>query len=1427
MKFIFPLLLLSVFSLSQNLYARATEKDLEILISKNQWNDVVQAGYEVLENDPQNAKAKFYTALALFQRGYFNSALIFLQKLTSEEWKNLPQGKDRRVEIAALFQKKVPLTLLPARLEEIDPNTSPNYLRDEINYAKGRSAFEKKRFKEAETYLRAVSPSSRFFGRSKYLLGSVAVIEKDYQQAKSEFSKIFDSSVLAQSTEFWKDIATQASDSWGLSLRVLLDADVMAETSRIGEMALLALARLAFSEKHYQTALDNYQRLSSSSEFYPEACLERIWVLLAMNRHEEAQQLGSLLSTDGNDFTSFEARVIRALVLTDAARAKDARKIIEDAEILFETALRQSDEYMAGGALQKLPEFLKTDFKRDFKLQSSLKYRDSINGEIESLRKEDLTLFPAYHHLAARLDPVLKRADRTVKTIRDDWVKKRRLDIDELIVQTKLILAETFLEDRESIRKEFKGVGIDSDKQQEHDQKLVEVLEAATSNVDQVLKKPLWIKPKLEFRQSELIWELARALLILDPKKFDKRADILIDRAVSIVKKIVRLGTSFEKHDEALFFLAYLEYETGKTNEGLSRFREFISLYPAHSYTPDAHRILADHYFDLNRFTEAQSHYQSVLKFLNSPVLGYALYKLGWCAYNKKDFAKSLLAFEKAVMWATEQGQNSLSLKVEGRKALIFLYAEIGDDRKANEYFSKFENREEWLSELGFELDRIGQYEKSQRLYSTLIALRPGYKENVRYQARILTGAYRLRNWNSALKAGQDLVHGYLSELQTEQPEESPAAEAEKALREAVMLQLFEIRKMTELRKSEEIVKRVVELDKLYLSAFGNWKSSAEPMYAHALFLAQQGDVKDASVYFSEHWKHFNSDLKESHKEEALRNAISTLDRTDRTDEEEDKLLRYCEEYVNLFPKSGHARNVALTASVIYLKRDRVDKGIRISHRLFEQDPNDEVGKKAYKNIKVALYEKKDWKKLLEWSSELLNKKAVSFNSYRTDLGTVQEESLFLLAEAAKNNKESAELFLQVADNPEMKRLKSKALYNAYIRLEKDGQKLRAMDVGERLEKAFPDLKELAEISVVRGAYYQSAGDYTRALPLLESFIQRESSKEVPNKETLDQAKQNVAVVKEALVPETKPKERVTPAAWQQLIVRKQKFINTPMVKEKNLAEKIRKSSEQLEINAKAFLDFAADEKTPLYFALEAYCVVPQLYDVFAKAILKESNIKELTDKEREILEQELRKISAPIAEKAQQLANNCINKVLESAEFGPEASSVNKIWGWEVDVRTANNVRVVSGHLEKFWPMYDRVEEKDSENELIRKHIDGNDDASSWYALGKQRLDRNETGLAKLTFVDAVARGQIDGNILNALACLTAVQNPNNVSITQLEEAADKGSNAAWLNLAYMCLKAKRLTPGIDALKKTIDLKLVNNLPPEVNQAVKELIND
>jgi len=403
----------------------------------------------------------------------------------------------------------------------------------------------------------------------------------------------------------------------------------------------------------------------------------------------------------------------------------------------------------------------------------------------------------------------------------------------------------------------------------------------------------------------------------------------------------------------------------------------------------------------------------------------------------------------------------------------------------------------------------------------------------------------------------------------------------------------------------------------------------------------------------------------------------------------------------------------------------------------------------------------------------------------------------------------------------------SKALYNAYVRLEKDGQKLRAMDVGERLEKAFPDLKELAEISVVRGAYYQSAGDYTRALPLLESFIQRESSKEVPNKEILDQAKQNVAVVKEALVPETKPKGRVTPAEWQQLIVRKQKFVNTPMVKEKNLAEKIRKSSEQLEINAKAFLDFAADEKTPLYFALEAYCVVPQLYDVFAKAILKESNIKELTDKEREILEQELRKISAPIAEKAQQLANNCINKVLESAEFGPEASSVNKIWGWEVDVRTANNVRVVSGHLEKFWPMYDRVEEKDSENELIRKHIDGNDDASSWYALGKQRLDRNETGLAKLTFVDAVARGQIDGNILNALACLTAVQNPNNVSITQLEEAADKGSNAAWLNLAYMCLKAKRLTPGIDALKKTIDLKLVNNLPPEVNQAVKELIND
>ena len=45
-----------------------------------------------------------------------------------------------------------------------------------------------------------------------------------------------------------------------------------------------------------------------------------------------------------------------------------------------------------------------------------------------------------------------------------------------------------------------------------------------------------------------------------------------------------------------------------------------------------AYRILADTRFENNQFAGAEVYDPKILEFPDSPIVGYALYKIGWCS---------------------------------------------------------------------------------------------------------------------------------------------------------------------------------------------------------------------------------------------------------------------------------------------------------------------------------------------------------------------------------------------------------------------------------------------------------------------------------------------------------------------------------------------------------------------------------------------------------------------------------------------------------------------------------------------------------------------------------------------------------------------------------------------------------------------------
>jgi len=1418
--FIFFLFLSLFFGVQKSI--AVTNLELENALSQSQWNLAVQIAYELLLKDPKNATAKLKGGYALFQLGYPNAALVFLKKISSEDWASLPQSKDRFVEIAALFQKKVPFQVLPGRLEQISVDQAPAALRDEILFAKGRIAFELENLEESEHILNLISKKSRFYSQAAYLLGSIKVQRKDYTNAALEFSKVFEPTVFEQTTEFWKDLSTQMTTHWGTNLHILLDTELLSQSQTLAELSILALARVAFAQKDYEAAVIQYSKISNTSIFYSKATLEKIWALLSLNNHDQAQKEALVLSIKDTSFEAVEASIVRALVLTDAGKTNEAREELTRFFKIYDITKKNLERNYSP------PAFLAQDYRQNRILQNLKQYQTQIKQEKTVLLKQEQNLYPVFLYLSSELDALFVESQTQIQKIEHTHNTARLLDLEKLYVQAKLILAETFLEDREKLRAAFKGVTeFDVNKQKEHDEKLIYNLSNAikTSNEARARLKKRHLL--LDFRHTELLWELSTAFAVSSQTtkdlKMHAQANSLKQEALKEVSEITENHPQFSKKGDALFFKGFIHIELGQKTEGIKTLVQYVKQYPKHKQVPEAYRILGDFKFDENRFSEAATYYGEILKFQDAPVVGYAFYKAGWCAYNLRNHAKALLSLEKAIQWVSTKSTETqlINLKNEAQNDLVAIYAEVGDHKKAHEYFKQFFQKDiqEWLEHLAIRLEKMGQFEKTSDLYKMLIYLNPSSNnKHMVFRAAILYGAYKLHRWKEVYDEAKTLTEQFGSVLANPtQLNENSVAYVEKTLRETVLAQHFEFKKSD----NASILEQILLLDKLYLETFERWPSSQEPLYRHALFLMKQKKYLEAAEAFEKHWRNFNVILKEPLREESLRNLIHSLE-TDETFQKEkidqmtktaQKILKYSEEYIKNYGHSVHVRAIAFLRTSIFFKYKELENGISESQKLFDVNPSDEFSKKAFKNLRVAYYDLKDWKRTYEWASHVIQRNSTT--AHHSDLFSVQEESLFLLAENTKDHQEAANLFLKITSFPTMARLHAKAYYNAFIRFNKINEKLKALDIATKLEELSPNFESLPEIAGIRAAYYQEAGDYLKAKHFLEIFL-KGYARDV---QVLKQAKLNLELITKALNMEKQEQNLNLPsfAQWTSLLKTKENYEKNILPKKGSLVTRIKSGGENLEKVTQQFLSTATNQRTPTYYAYESFCVLPFLYTQYSDAVLPLEN----GDEE---LQKELIKITQPIQNKANELATQCIEQSEKQEHVGPFYFKVLVKWGWKSDTNFKEKSQKLLTQLEQKSPWLEPLESPTTETEknILRHHLENGGDEESWYALAYTRFHKKQIGLAKLTLADAINKKMRTGKIINLLGALELNQNKKKF----FEEASHLNSAAALVNLGIYHLQGGRKNLAQSNFKKALE-KDVFNSNKNLKQLVKAFIND
>lgn len=1396
--------------------------ELEKLVSQSQWNEATEVALEILDSQPQDALSRIKGAYALFQTGHPNSALLLLTQISPGQWKSLPQGQDRLLEIITLFQKKVPLNILPSRLDQTQTGQYAGHLQNEIALAKGKRAWEERKLTEAQNYLNTISDHSRLSSQAHYLLGAIALQQNNNTKAQTEFSKVFDTSVFEQSTELWNDLSSQMTSHWGANLSVMLDASLIAESTRAGELSVLALARIFYEKKDFQNAISTYARISPKSNYYALAQLETIWALLSSNKHEKAATVATELSLNNKSFESIEAKIARATILIDKANIAECRKEIAEFNSILKAAENALHDYDVSQGLSLIPEFLQADIQSDRRISALLTYSQDIRDEIKSLRAKDASLYPLYSKLALSLDPLLQQSERLVGKLISEHVATRKNDLARLSVQARLITVETLLEERENLKNEYRDLRDHvEEKQSEHDAKLVQILTQAVNEIDNILSGQVPHRSAIEFRQSELLWELSSALSILgqvnkDEKSINSSHQFKM-RSLQIAQDIIKKYPNFYRRPQAIFFSAYAQLDLGQSENAYRILEKYVEEYPQHQHVPDAYRILGDAQFDSNHFEKAENLYRKVLNYPNSPVLGYCFYKIGWSAYNRKDFARALLAFEKAVVWANEQqnhGSHLLSLKKEAQHDLVMLFAEIGDHRKAKSYFSQFfnEDPQAWLAELAKELDRIGQYEKASDVFQMLIAANPAAEDSLYYQACMIRDNLQLRRWDSLLSSAETLIDRYKSRFNN--TENAAVILAESVLRDAVIAQHFEYQK----RPQEEAAIRYAKLSRMYLSAFQDWQSAQKPLYFFASFLSEK-DILEASLLFEKHWIQYQSKLSEPTKEESLRNLIHSLSNLPLDKAKDESLLNYISVYEQNYPKTKYTRTIAFLKPAILFKQEKIEEGIAASQALFDVNPTDEIGSKNFANMRVAYYKQKKWDLTYQWADNLYNKDPQIRVKYGSDLLAIREEALFLWAESAPSNDVAIELYLKLAHDSHSTKLKEKALYNVSLRFQSFGKNIDFIKTVGELEGSSPQSPLLTDLSGLRAASYQDAGDYERALPLLRTFLKSPPAGTSPS--ALKLAKQNEDLISKSFTAEHSSPKRPIPRNWPHLMELFSNYEKGALDSKLDLVSRIKKGSANLEKLTQQFITFSESPDNPTFYAFEAYCAVPLLYRSFTQSILNIRELQSLKGKEAAELNKELMTLNQPLEQKAKEMSDICLAKGADALHSGPFHQKVCKTWGWLSNATIDSKFLRLKQALEKKYPFLDSIQIDESEARILESHMKGESTNQTWYALAILRKQQNKLGLSKLTAIDGLNRFPNNSFLENYI---TTFQYPEGASqLIAFEKAAQDGSKAALWNLLTLRMKWLRLKDIQEILDKALSTSYFDHQSPEYI-AAKEL---
>jgi len=652
------------------------------------------------------------------------------------------------------------------------------------------------------------------------------------------------------------------------------------------------------------------------------------------------------------------------------------------------------------------------------------------------------------------------------------------------------------------------------------------------------------------FRLAEQEWEEARYRYLAARKRYEKEYEAFLDGSVKVqpvepkpdyssalnyYKQILREYPTYDRIDQVMYYLGYGLIQAGNEKEGASYFSRLIKEFPSSKYLPDAYLAVAEYYFKNDLLFAARTNYNECLKYTDSPVYNYALYKLGWVYYNLKEWRQSIDTFKQVIegIGTATLEQKKIEFRNQAMNDLVMVFAEVPDGWiETRDYFTKIggaQGPELAWQKLGKLVEKYVTDDKNAEAI-TVYRYFLGQKGNdplaldwyrgiadavrrendkpklERIQREIVDyfdakGTWSVVNkgntevYNKAQVYAEDtldfIATGYHQQAQKTNDRNAYAQAAKD-------YELF----LDRFPGSEKAYKVRFFLAEIYFFELQEWEKSAAA-YLAVVKANPQGEYVEEAAYGSvlAYQQLMDPERARQQKVQKGKQKMKIEEAKLITDQErvlnetplnnwESRFIEACDSFRVWLPKSDHTPEVMFYAAEVLRRHDMLGESIPRLETIVLHHPKHPYAAHAANSIFGAASLLKKWDLVEKWARWLIEQRNFTVKK-KDDLQKVIAIALSQQADdlqKANRFDEAAQKMVDLQNEFPKHELAPKALFNAASIYEKGRKTDRALELYMKLLHVYPDHEVSPDATFVVGAIHEARTEYEQAAGFFESL---------------------------------------------------------------------------------------------------------------------------------------------------------------------------------------------------------------------------------------------------------------------------------------------------------------------------------------------------